>query len=476
MSITIVGLGAGDISQISYQAMAELNSGKEIYLRTENHPIISLLDICYKSFDSYYDKSDSFEIVYEEISRKVVELGEKNDIIYAVPGHPRVAEISVPLIEKYAREKNIEVKVIASMSFIDAIYTYLEFDPSDGFRLLDAFNVRRKDLDNEVNIIITQVYDRYIASDVKLKLMNYYDDEVEVWLVRSAGIKDLEYKSKIHLYELDNKENEFDHLTSLYIPKGGKKKFNDIYDLIEVTDVLRGENGCDWDKKQTHKSLTKYLIEEAYELVDAIKNDDIDGMIEELGDLMYHVVLHSRIGIESGYFDFDEVCDSSVNKMVDRHPHVFGDGDIQYDENAWDSNKMKEKGEEKVYEGMERIPIDLPALMRAYKIQSKASKVGFDWDNIDGALSKFKEEYFEFIDELEKNDMENAKREFGDLMFALVKIGRFLSIDSEEALNITNQKFISRFKYVEESLHNEGKNFGEASLEHLEKLWNNAKK
>lgn len=349
MGITIVGLGAGDISQISFGAVEALKSGKKIFLRTDKHPVIEKLDIDYESFDSEYDSNDNFEAVYESISRKIVEIGKSEDIVYAVPGHPRVAESTVKIIEEYCKEEGINLEVIPSMSFVDAMFSYLGFDPSDGFRLLDSFSIKRKDLDINSNIIITQVYDRYIASNVKLELSEYYDDEQEVWIVRSAGIKDLEFKIKCELWEIDRVENEFDHLTSLYIPKTDKKKFKDFDDLIELVRTLRSEDGCPWDREQTHKSLTPYIVEEANEVVDAIEKDDLDGLIEELGDVLYNVVLHSQIGLESGYFDIYEVCDGIVEKMIFRHPHVFSNNCNfnDYKEINWEIIKKIEKSERK---------------------------------------------------------------------------------------------------------------------------------
>lgn len=475
MAITIIGLGAGDLSQISFAAVEELKSGKDIYLRTEDHPIIEKLKIEYKSFDSYYEKSESFEEVYEGIAREIIELGKNDDIIYAVPGHPRVAEKTVTLIELYAKKQAIELNIIASMSFIDAMYNYLGFDPSEGFVLLDAFDVKIKNLDCDSNIIITQVYDRYIASNVKLKLMEYYKDNQEVWLVRSAGIKGLEFKEKMSLCDLDNKKNEFDHLTSLFIPKSGEKKFKDVNDLIEITKILRSENGCPWDREQTHESLRKYMIEEAYELVEAIDKDDIDGLIEELGDVLYQVSIHSQIGIEEGYFDIYEVSDSICNKMISRHPHVFEESNSDKSL-TWEEKKMLEKNETRVVESMKRIAKTLPGLMRAQKIQSKAAKLGFDWDNIEDVFEKVKEEYQEFMDEYKKADKDKMKKEFGDLLFSLVNLGRFLDIDSEEAINLTNEKFISRFEHVENSIINSGKTFDEVSLETMDEYWKQAKK
>lgn len=309
--ITIVGLGAGDITQISFSAVEKLKSNLPIYLRTEKHPVVEKLDIEYKSFDSYYEEYENFEQVYSKIANEIVNLGEKEDIIYAVPGHPRVAESTVPLIEEIALKKGIEVEIIASMSFIDAMYNYLAFDPSEGFRLLDAFNIRKSDLDCEANIIITQVYDRFIASNTKIKLMEYYNDEQEIYIVKSAGIKDLEYKKKIELCDLDRAENEFDHLTSLFIAKSGKKRFRSIEDLEEL--VFYGKEG----ESKSYEELANQMKDTVLKLSSSVEEDDIDSMIEKLGSVVLQVIEFSKAGLEEGYFDFDEICDTAfdIKKM-----------------------------------------------------------------------------------------------------------------------------------------------------------------
>lgn len=309
--ITIVGLGAGDITQISFSAVEKLKSNLPIYLRTEKHPVVEKLDIEYKSFDSYYEEYENFEQVYSKIANEIVNLGEKEDIIYAVPGHPRVAESTVPLIEEIALKKGIEVEIIASMSFIDAMYNYLAFDPSEGFRLLDAFNIRKSDLDCEANIIITQVYDRFIASNTKIKLMEYYNNEQEIYIVKSAGIKDLEYKKKIELCDLDRAENEFDHLTSLFIAKSGKKRFRSIEDLEEL--VFYGKKG----ESKSYEELANQMKDTVLKLSSSVEEDDIDSMIEKLGSIVLQVIEFSKAGLEEGYFDFDEICDTAfdIKKM-----------------------------------------------------------------------------------------------------------------------------------------------------------------
>ena len=334
MTLSIVGLGAGDISQISHGAIERLKSGRPVYLRTKKHPIVDLLDIEYVSFDEYYESKDNFEEVYDSIAKEIISIARTRDIVYAVPGHPRVAESTVGLIEKYAVKENIEIEVIASMSFIDAMYNYLGFDPSEGFRLLDAFNLSKKDLDDRANIIVTQVYDRYIASNVKLALMEYYQDEQDIWLVSGAGIKDLQHKEKLALYDLDRKENNFDHLTSVYISRSdntmnqGRKyrSVEDILNHISKDDLI----------KITHKIYkksfgeTKLIGESSFDPYEIILDlmikkskitrldldSDFDKMVDGLSDLLYLLTIISSQASKDGYFDLDEIADRAYSRQI----------------------------------------------------------------------------------------------------------------------------------------------------------------
>lgn len=477
--ISIVGLGPGDYSLISQGAINVLETSSRIYLRTKKHPIVDKFDekIKYTSLDYFYDNEDSFDDVYDKISKHIIELSKEGDLVYAVPGHPRVAERTVSTIERLAKDKGIEVETIASMSFVDAMFNYLAIDPADGFKLVDAFEIENAYIDTDTAMIITQIYDEFIASNIKLKLMEYYDYDQEVCIVNGAGVKNLESKTYVPLYELDRNSQLFNYLTSLYIPKSSKKMYNTVHELENIMNVLRGPNGCDWDKKQTHETLKKYLIEESYELCQAIDNDDIDEMIEELGDVLLQVIFHCQIGQESGYFDFKEVVNGICTKLINRHPHVFNDKEVDMSkfEKTWEDIKQKEKGEEKITDGLKRIPTYLPSLIKANKIQYKAALVGFDWDNIDDVLKKIQEEYKELLDECEQGNIKYIKEELGDLLFSIVNLARFLHIDPEEALNGTNQKFIDRFEFMEEKAAQQNKKLDQLSLDEQEELWVQAK-
>lgn len=256
-----------------------------------------------------------------------------------------------------------------------------------------------------------------------------------------------------------------------------KDKYN-IDDLISIVTLLRAPDGCPWDREQTHESIKKNFIEETYEVIEAINKNSTDGLKEELGDILLQVALHCEMEREKGSFDFDDVCDDICKKLVVRHPHVFGDVVANNTEEAlssWDAVKQSIKGIKQQSEAMDSIPLELPALMRAQKVQSKASKVGFDWDNVDGAFDKLYEEINELKIAVSNNDKPNIEEELGDMLFSCVNISRFVKVDSEEALKAATDKFIDRFKLVEMLCREEGISMKDASLDVLDSLWDKAK-
>lgn len=257
-----------------------------------------------------------------------------------------------------------------------------------------------------------------------------------------------------------------------------KDKYN-MDDLVAIIKVLRAPGGCPWDREQTHESIKKNFIEETYEVVEAINKQSTEMLREELGDVLLQIVLHSEMESENGNFSFDDVVNDIVQKLVVRHPHVFGEvvaNNTAEALNSWDAVKLKTKGQKNQTESMLSVPRELPALMRAQKIQHKAAKIGFDWDNVGGAVDKLYEE----IDEL-KTAMEQGKRldiedEFGDVLFSCVNIARFIDVDSEEALTASTDKFISRFSLVEQMASEQGIDMKSSSIEELDRLWDKAKK
>lgn len=247
-------------------------------------------------------------------------------------------------------------------------------------------------------------------------------------------------------------------------------------ELVDIVAKLRGPHGCPWDRAQTRESLKPFLVEEFYELIDAIDENDSDGIKEEMGDLLFQIVLQSQLFSEEGEFNVNEVIDGIARKMVKRHPHVFGDKVLETSDEVeewWKEHKRKEgKGHDSAIGG---VPRSLPALLRAQKIQMKASKVGFDWERIDDAFGKIEEEIKEFREAIERNDRSEIEDELGDLFFVLVRIANFVDVNPEDALRRTIRKFISRFNYIESEATKQGKKLSEMTLAEMDVLWNEAK-
>lgn len=252
----------------------------------------------------------------------------------------------------------------------------------------------------------------------------------------------------------------------------------DINDFLRLVTVLRSPGGCPWDRKQTHESIKKNFIEETYEAVEAINKADAEGLKEELGDVLLQVAMHSEMESEKGNFDFNDVVNDICKKLVVRHPHVFGDAAAQSSDEAlqnWDQVKLKTKGMKKQGEAMIKVPREFPALMRAQKVQEKAAKAGFDWDDINGAVDKLHEEIDELETALAAGVGKDIEEEFSDVLFSCVNVSRFIGADSEEALTASTDKFIKRYLLVEKLAADEGLDLKTASIEELDKLWNKAK-
>ena len=476
--IKILGLGPGSVDDLTIKTIETLKNSNKNFLRTYKHPnveYIKSLGIKFETFDNFYDEGESFDEVYERIAGRIV---DEDDCVYAVPGHPLVAERSVELILKYAEEKGIEVEIIPALSFIDAIINTLRIDPSNGFKLIDGFMLNKHRPDLSIGNVITQVYSRFIASEIKIQLMDYYDDEQEVYVIRAAGVKELERIERVKLYEIDRLDF-IDYLTTLYIPPVDEKKKSSFEDLVEILYVLRSPNGCPWDREQTHDSLKRYMLEECYEIIEAIENKDYDALCEELGDLLLQIVFHSQIAKENEYFDISDVVDGIVKKMIRRHPHVFEDKKAETADEVldiWEKNKMKEKNVESYTENLKNVPMAMPALLRSLKVQEKAAEVGFDWDDVEGAIAKVKEELDEVLDAYKTQKNGKILEEIGDLLFAVVNVARFLKVEPELALTKTTNKFITRFEYIEKNAYKFGKAIQELTLEEMDKLWEESKK
>ena len=482
--IYILGLGPGNIDGLTLGVVNRIKSGDRNYLRTEKHPTVKYLienNIAYKSYDYVYEKEDDFGKVYEFIVRNLIEESKEHKTInYLVPGNPMVAEKTVELLLD-TKDEDLEIELLTGISFIEPIIELVGTDPVYGLKIVDGIEFKMKDIDINLDCIITQVYNDKVASDIKLVLSQVYGDEYQIYLINNAGIIGEEEICKIPIYKLD-RIHRIGNLTSIYIPKVDKinKKIYNIDDIMDTVEILRSEEGCPWDREQSHKSLRECLIEEAYEVVDAIDNEDVDGLIEELGDLPFQIIFHNQIGLENGDFNFYDITTELNKKMIFRHPHVFNKKKVEKPEEVvynWNKLKFKDRGISSYTDTLRDVP-RLSPLLRSYKVQKRARDIGFDWDSVEGALDKVREEYYEVIEAMNNfkgGDVGQIEEELGDLLFSVVNVCRFLNVNPEIALNKTIDKFIDRFEFVEVEAKKLGLELKNMTLEEMDALWDEAK-
>nr|WP_312576781.1 nucleoside triphosphate pyrophosphohydrolase [Sedimentibacter sp.] len=474
-TIQIVGMGAGNLDDLTIKAYNALKENIPTYVRTMRHPVVEELadrNIEIGTFDDYFEKYDSFDEVYNKITVKIVELSEKyGKINYCTAGSPFYGDIVTKKLLNEYKDK-INIIIIDGISFLDKCIKLSGYSDYKSISILDCLEADEFSFDRNSLNIITQVYDKEIASQLKIKLMEIYSDET---LVQKIDV--LEEKiEKVPLYLLDQEKNYgFSTYFCINPIEISENTVYNVNNLCRIVRILRGPDGCQWDRKQTHESIRQCLIEEAYEVVDAIDNKDIDNLVEELGDLLLQVVFHAEIGSEDGYFNFKDVVTNICNKMYSRHPHVFGDIEANSVDEAldnWELAKQKEKNLATYTDNLKNVPKSLSPLSRSYKIQKRAADIGFDWPNEDGAIVKIKEELFEFIEEYKKLDQDKMESEFGDLVFAMVNFARFMKINPDIALNRTINKFINRFEFIEK---NATKDLKKMTLEEMDELWEKSK-
>lgn len=475
--ITVVGLGPGSAGQLSVETMELLKNGECVILRTAVHPSVARLteeNVKFISCDHFYEEGASFEDVYDSIVKFVLEKAQTQEVVYAVPGSPLVAERTVVLLRERAAANNTALKILPSMSFLDLAYVELGIDPIAGLRIIDSSDFEALADAGKYPLMITQVYSKFVASDVKLALMDVLDDETPVWFLRNLGLPDEECRT-VPLYELDRQEN-IDHLTSVFVPAQEQVSVMDVRPLTEVMATLRSPGGCPWDMEQTHASIRKSLIEEVYELLEAIDNMDYENMKEELGDVLLQVVFHARLAEEAGAFTMQDVVDEIVEKLIRRHPHVYGTIEVAGSSEVlqnWDAIKQEEKKERThVLDGVTK---GQPALLRAYKLNSKAAKVGFDWPDNEGVWNKITEELAELKEAVATGTAEEQEHELGDLLFSVAAYAKHIGLEPETALNMANNRFVKRFAHVEACVEKSGKSWQDFTLAELDRFWHEAK-
>lgn len=477
--IVVVGLGPGDDSLVTSATRDAIQRIPHRFLRTRVHPSAHVvLDAPggATTFDRLYENADDFEQVYQSIVAELVAAAlQFGEILYAVPGSPTVLERTVALLR---HEKSVELHVHSAVSFLDEVWRALEIDPVDtGVRLVDGHQFARVTAGYKGPMLVAHTHANWVLNDIKLAIDDANDD-THVTLLYHLSLPD-ERVVSCRWAEID-KVVDADHLTTLYIPQLERSVGEDLVRFHELARILREQ--CPWDKEQTHRTLVRYLLEEAYETVDAIeklRDDDPttdEALIEELGDLLYQVEFHATIAEQEGRFTIGDVARTVHDKLVSRHPHVFGDvvvsssGEVLMN---WEDIKSAEKPERSgPFDG---VVESAPSLAFATKVQQRAARIGFDWPDAIGALDKVAEEVREVHDAMASSDSDTVMEELGDLMFTLVNVCRHLDVDAESALRRSVQKFRRRVLAVEDLAKSRGMALSELDLAELDRLWDEIK-
>jgi tetrapyrrole methylase family protein/MazG family protein len=476
--ITIVGLGPGDPMSITREAWQVLSDAREVYLRTGDHPVVADLPRGLKviTFDHLYQELDDFEAVYQAIVTKLIELADRPEgVVYAVPGDPTVGEATVLALRREADEAGLSLRVVHGVSFVETCMAMIGIDALDGLYIADALDLaggHHPSFSPDSPVLIGQLYSAMVAADVKLTLMNQYPDDHPVRLIHAAGTPRAELETLL-LHEID-RSLKIGNLTALYVPALPLKSAFESFQ--ETVAHLRAPEGCPWDRKQTHKTLRTHLLEETYETLQAIDADDMGALREELGDLLLQIVLHAQIATEQGEFTMADVIANIQEKIVRRHPHVFGGvrvADVEHVLHNWEALKAAEREHEGEGKGLlGGVPLGLPALSQAAEIQERVKRVGFDWPEMEGVLAKVIEE-LEEVGQATEPVTQTA--EMGDLLFAVVNYARWLGVDPEAALREANLRFRHRFAKLEMAAKAEGRDLSVMSLEEMDALWDAAK-
>jgi tetrapyrrole methylase family protein/MazG family protein len=487
--IIVVGLGPGGHDHVTVETRDEIERAAHRYLRTSIHPSADLVDDA-TTFDHLYDTAETFDDVYTQIAETLCAGAlEHGEILYAVPGSPLILERTVRhLLDR----DDIDCDVRPAMSFLDVAWARLGIDPIEsGVRLVDGHEFATAAADERGPLLVAHTHANWVLSDIKLAVDESIGDEA-VTILHALGTDD-EHIVETTWAELD-RTIEANHLTSLWVPRLAAPVGAAYVRFHELTRTLREQ--CPWDIEQTHESLIPHLLEETYEVVDAIHaldagepngpSDDADAdadLIEELGDLLYQIEFHATIAEQEGRFTIADVANGIHDKLVRRHPHVFGElvgTELATTEVLanWDEIKRQEKSRTSVFDG---IPRSMPALSYAAKVGSKASKVGFDWPDVGGAFPKIAEETAELYEAMHDparsvDATDDATTdELGDLLFAIVNVARHLHIDPELALRAATDKFRTRFERVELLARERSIDLRQADLATLDGLWDEVK-
>lgn len=467
------------------------------FVQTLEHPFIKKLGLSgsLTSMDDLYADAEDFDELNRAIAGRLIESAEfiaspdygkhmacesRHYVAYLTLG--RINPDLLSAMRDMADVGSVNIEVLPFVSFAESAYaaalSYGHLNANELLCELPA-NRLRAISDTEALWAITEIDSPLTASEVKLKLSEYYPDEYEVFFaVPAPDGSQYEIKTR-QLYEIDQMK-AYDAAAVLLVPPKPDIELprHSVEGLMQVMRRLRAPGGCPWDAEQTHETLKKSLLEECYEVIDAIDRKDPDDLCEELGDLLLQIAFHIVIEEERAAFTLRDVATGISNKMIFRHPHVFGSAHVENSDEVlvnWEKLKKEEKHQSTVASAMDSVPKSFPALLRAYKIQKKAADVGFDWPSAEEALPKVYEEADEVMDALDSGDKAHLEDEIGDLFFAAVNVARLKKVDPDLALTAATDKFEKRFKLTEKLILEDGKRFEDMSLPEMDRYWDRAK-
>ena len=479
--IRIVGLGPGNEEEITLGALKALEQGERILLRTGRHGIVPFLEergISFTTLDDIYDACDNFDDIYPEMIKRITAAAEEGDVVLGLPGHPLVGErLTFELLKELdGPDSDYEIEILPGISRADTLLALVRKSGTEGIRILSADELPAGQLDPGLPTVILGIHSRVLASELKLSLLDVYPPDLNIYF-SYLGEDGQAAAEEIPLHTLD-RSRKFDHTGCIYLPALRIRELTAyrFRHLVEIMETLRAPEGCPWDREQDHTTLKQYLIEETYEVLEAIDLKDRNKLAEELGDVLLQVVFHAQIAREHGEFGIGDVITGVCRKMIDRHPHIFGDIRVSTSAevlNNWEAIKKQEKGFQSQTQVLKDVPSNLPALMRSCKVQKKAAQVGFDWDRAEDALAKVEEELRELKEVYQDGPADRIREELGDLLFAVVNVCRLLKQEPELTLTAATEKFIRRFAYMEKHA---GKPLEGMTLEEMDSLWNQAKR
>ncbi len=467
--ITVVALGPGDAGLMTLAAAEALKAAGKVWLRTARHGAAEWLaaqGAAYESFDADYDAADDFDALNAAVAERLLALAGEEPVCYAVPDPATDATVAA------LRARGARLRVLAGVSQTNSARAALlgtDLEAPGGLVSIPAADFHGHRIDPALPLLVTELNSALLAGEVKLGLLDVYAPETRALF--SGAV--------IALDTLDRQKG-YSHESYVLLPPSpyserARYTFNDLLDVMAR--LRRPGDGCPWDLEQTHKTLREYLIEEAYEAVDAIDQGDPWMIADELGDVLLQVVFNAQVAKEHGEFAIGDVTTAICHKMITRHAHIFGEIHCETAEDvlkSWDAIKRKEKGQKATSEVMRDVPGHYPALMRAGKVQKKARQAGFDWDRPEEALAKVREEADEVLAELMAG--RDPEAELGDLLFAVVNAARLSGVQAEVALGLATEKFIRRFTRMEGAILADGKEMKGMTLPEMDAYWDAVKR